>query len=249
MHSLEGRAALVTGAARGIGAAIAERLAADGAAVAINYARSDGEAEAVAARITARGGRATTVQGDVSNAQQARALVDRTVDAFGRFDILVNNAGVIAFAPIDQIDEQQVRSQFAVNVEGPLFATQAAAQRFSSDGGRVVNVSSVVATRGVAGSSVYAATKSALDAFTRVWAAELGPRGITVNAVAPGPVETDMMRRTGMSEELKQFMIGRTPLRRLGKPADVADAVAFLASPDARWITGQVLETSGGIDP
>lgn len=249
MHPLEGRAALVTGAARGIGAAIAERLAADGAAVAVNYARSDRDAHAVAARITARGGTATVVQGDVSDATQARALIDDTIAAFGRFDILVNNAGVIAFAPIDRIDEQQVRSQFAVNVEGPLFTTQAAAQHFPSEGGRVVNVSSVVATRGVAGSSVYAATKSAVDAFTRVWAAELGPRGITVNAVAPGPVETDMMQRSGMSEELKQFMIGRTPLRRLGKPADVADAVAFLVSPDARWITGQVLETSGGIDP
>jgi 3-oxoacyl-[acyl-carrier protein] reductase len=249
MKKLEGKVALVTGAARGIGAAIAERLAADGASVVINYAHSGDEANAVAARINAKGGTATVIEADVSDPGQAKALIDATVDAFGRLDILVNNAGTIIHAPIAGVDETQIRSQFALNVDGPLFATQAAAPRFSTDGGRVINISSVVATRALAGTSVYSATKSALDALTRVWAAELGPRGVTVNAVAPGPVDTDMMKRTGISDEVREFMIARTPLGRIGTPADIADAVAFLASPDARWITGQILETSGGINP
>jgi len=249
MGTLEGRVALVTGAARGIGAAIAERLAADGAAVAINYAHSPDQADAVAERIQAAGGQAIVIKADVSSAQGAKALVETTFETFGRLDVLVNNAGTIHFAPIDAVDEAQVRSQFAVNVDGPIFATQAAATRFPTAGGRVINVSSVVATRSLAGTSVYAATKSAIDAFTRVWAAELGPRGVTVNAVAPGPVDTDMMKHSGMSDDAKRFMIARTPLGRLGAPADVADVVAFLASDDARWITGQVLETSGGINP
>jgi 3-oxoacyl-[acyl-carrier protein] reductase len=249
MARLDGKVALVTGAARGIGAAIAERLAADGAAVAINYAHSDRDAAAVAQRITQRGGRAATLKADVSAPAQARALVAETVETFGRLDILVNNAGTIQFAPIDGVDETQVQTQFAVNVTGPVFMTQAAAGRFPGEGGRVINVSSVVATRALAGTSVYAATKSAIDALTRVWAAELGPRGVTVNAVAPGPVATDMMRRNGMTDEGRQFMISRTPLGRIGEPADVADVVAVLASPDARWITGHVLEASGGISP
>ncbi len=249
MSRLEGKVALVTGAARGIGAAIAERLAADGAAVAINYAHSDRDAEALADRIVQQGGRATAIRADVSGAAEARALVEKTFEAFGRFDILVNNAGTVQFAPIDNVDEAQVRTQFAVNVNGPVFATQAAAARFPRDGGRVINVSSVVATRALAGTSVYAATKSAIDALTRVWAAELGPRGVTVNAVAPGPVATAMMKRNGLTDEGRRAMIARTPLGRIGEPADVADVVAFLASPDARWITGQVLEASGGINP
>jgi 3-oxoacyl-[acyl-carrier protein] reductase len=249
MRALEGKVALVTGAARGIGAAIAERLAADGAAVAINYSTSEADARRVAERIHADGGRAETLRADVSDPEQAKGLVDATVEQFGRIDILVNNAGTSSFAPIGMVDRTQVRSQFALNVDGPIFTTQAALGRFPADGGCVINVSSVVATRSLAGTSVYAATKSALDALTRVWAAELGPHAITVNAVAPGPVDTDMMRRSGLDEDGRQAMIARTPLGRIGTPSDVADTVAFLASPDARWITGQVIETSGGINP
>jgi 3-oxoacyl-[acyl-carrier protein] reductase len=249
MKTLDGKIALVTGGARGIGAAIAERLATDGATVAINYSTSATEAKALADRICGNGGRAAVLKADVSDPEQAKALVDATVDQFGRVDILVNNAGMSSFAPIEAVDEADVHAQFALNVNGPMFTTQAAAPRFPAEGGRVINVSSMIATGALAGTSVYAATKSALDALTRVWAAELGPKAITVNAVAPGPVETDMMKRSGVGEEMRQAMIARTPLGRLGKPSDVADTVAFLASPDARWITGQIIETSGGINP
>ena len=251
MKKLEGKVALVTGAARGIGAAIAERLAADGASVAINYATSKEDAEALAERIRGNGGKAKAIHADIGNPSQAKAFVDAAVKEFGRLDILVNNAGKFHIGPIGTVDEADVRSQFAVNVDGPIFATQAAASHFSTEGGRVINVSSIAATHALAGLSVYSATKAALDALTRVWAAELGPRGVTVNAVAPGLVDTAMLRAATarMGEEAVKGMVARTPLGRLGTTSDVADVVAFLASPDARWVTGQVVEASGGINP
>ncbi len=251
MKKLEGKVALVTGAARGIGAAIAERLAADGASVAINYATSKEDAEALAERIRGNGGKAKAIRADIGNPSQAKAFVDAAVKEFGRLDILVNNAGKFHIGPIGTVDEADVRSQFAVNVDGPIFATQAAASHFSTEGGRVINLSSIAATHPLPGLSVYAATKAALDALTRVWAAELGPRGVTVNAVAPGLVDTAMLRAATarMGEEAVKGMVARTPLGRLGTTSDVADVVAFLASPDARWVTGQVVETSGGIKP
>jgi 3-oxoacyl-[acyl-carrier protein] reductase len=252
MNSLEGKVALVTGAARGIGAAIAERLAADGASVAINYATSKEDAEALAERIRGNGGNAKAIQADIGNPSQAKAFVDAAVKEFGRLDILVNNAGKFHIGPIGTVDEADVRSQFAVNVDGPIFATQAAASYFSAEGGRVINVSSIAATHPLPGLSVYSATKAALNALTRVWAAELGPKGVTVNAVAPGAVDTAMLKaatpRMG-GEEAVKGMVARTPLGRLGTTSDVADVVAFLASPDARWVTGQVVEVSGGINP
>jgi 3-oxoacyl-[acyl-carrier protein] reductase len=252
MKKLEGKVALVTGAARGIGAAIAERLAADGASVAINYATSKEDAEALAERIRGNGGKAKAIQADIGNPSQAKAFVDAAVKELGRLDILVNNAGKFHIGPIGTVDEADVRSLFAVNVEGPIFATQAAASYFSTEGGRVINVSSIAATHSLPGLSVYSATKAALDALTRVWAAELGPRGVTVNAVAPGAVDTAMLKaatpRMG-GEEAVKGMVARTPLGRLGTTSDVADVVAFLASPDARWVTGQVVEVSGGINP
>jgi 3-oxoacyl-[acyl-carrier protein] reductase len=252
MKKLEGKVALVTGAARGIGAAIAERLAADGASVAINYATSKEDAEALAERIRGNGGKAKAIQADIGNPSQAKAFVDAAVKEFGRLDILVNNAGKFHIGPIGTVDEADVRSLFAVNVDGPIFATQAAASYFSAEGGRVINVSSIAATHPLPGLSVYSATKAALNALTRVWAAELGPKGVTVNAVAPGAVDTAMLKaatpRMG-GEEAVKGMVARTPLGRLGTTSDVADVVAFLASPDARWVTGQVVEVSGGINP
>ncbi|MBI3547563.1 MAG: glucose 1-dehydrogenase [Elusimicrobia bacterium] len=246
MKRLSGKAAVVTGGARGIGAAIAERLAADGADVVINYSKSAGEAEAVAARIRAAGGKARTIKADVSDPAQAKALVETAFKELGRLDILVNNAGRADTATLEQVDGRHVQAHFDLNVSGPIFATQAAAARFPKDGGRVINVSSVVARSGFAGFGVYSATKGALNALTRVWAAELGPKGVTVNAVAPGPVDTDMAR-AALSDEYRRQLSARTPLGRIGEPADVADAVAFLASSDARWVTGQVIETAGGI--
>jgi 3-oxoacyl-[acyl-carrier protein] reductase len=251
MKKLEGKVALVTGAARGIGAAIAERLAAEGASVAINYATSKEDAEALAERIRRNGGKAKAIHADIGNPSQAKAFVEAAVKEFGRLDILVNNAGKFHIGPIGTVDEADVRSQFAVNVDGPIFATQAAASHFSTEGGRVINVSSIAATHSLPGLSVYSATKAALDALTRVWAAELGPSGVTVNAVAPGVVDTAMLRAAAvqMGEEAVKGMVARTPLGRLGTTSDVADVVAFLASPDARWVTGQVVEASGGINP
>jgi 3-oxoacyl-[acyl-carrier protein] reductase len=251
MKKLEGKVALVTGAARGIGAAIAERLAADGASVAINYATSKDDAEALAERIRGNGGKAKAIHADIGNPSQAKAFVEAAVKEFGRLDILVNSAGQFHIGPIGTVDEADVRSQFAGNVDGPIFATQAAASHFSTEGARVINVSSIAATHPLPGLSLYSATKAALDALTRVWAAELGPRGVTVNAVAPGLVDTAMLRAATarMGEEAVKGMVARTPLGRLGTTSDVADVVAFLASPDARWVTGQVVEASGGINP
>ena len=246
MKRLEGKVAVVTGGARGSGAAIAERLAADGAAVVVNYAKSAREAEDVAGRIRKAGGEAKALKADMSDPAQAKGLVEAAFREHGRLDILVNNAGRADFMPLEGVDVGHVKAQFDLNVNGPLFATQAAAARFPKEGGRVINVSSVAARGSFAGSAVYSATKAALNALTRVWAAELGPKGVTVNAVAPGPVETDMMRAVA-DEAFVAAMAAKTPLGRIGAPADVADAVAFLASSDARWVTGQVIETAGGI--
>jgi 3-oxoacyl-[acyl-carrier protein] reductase len=247
--SLEGKVAIVTGASRGIGAAIAERLAADGATVVVNYAKSSAEAEAVAGRIRKAGGRASAVKADLSDQAQAKGLIEAAIKEFGRLDILVNNAGRADFAPLADVNGMHVKAQFDLNVNGPIFATQAAAMHFPKEGGRVISVSSIAANGGaMAGASVYSATKAALEALTRVWAAELGPKGVTVNAVAPGPTETAMMLSV-VNEDMRKHMVSRTPLGRLGAPEDIADVVAFLASDDARWVTGQTLRTAGGINP
>jgi 3-oxoacyl-[acyl-carrier protein] reductase len=249
MKTLEGKVAVVTGSARGIGAAIAERLAADGAAIAVNYLKSSDRAEGVAERIRRAGGRAIVLQADMGDWSQAKALVERTAKEFGRLDILVNNAaGLVGMEPYEQINELQTRWQFAVNVEGPIAAIQAAAALFPKEGGRIINISSIVTQYAMASVAVYTATKGALEALTRAFAVDLGPLNVTVNAVSVGLTETDAIREN-MPEELKIPQITRTALRRIGTPSDIADVVALLASPDARWITGQVVSASGGLIP
>lgn len=248
---LAGRVALVTGAARGIGAATAERLANDGAVVAVNYSKSETEALAVVGRIEARGGKARAFKADLSDPAQNTALVESVFEAFGGLDILVNNVGGFAGAPLEAIDVSHVRTLMLANVYGPIFTTQTAAKYLArtSWGGRVVNISAIGSHHSLPGMSVYAATKAAVNALTRTWAQELAPRRITVNAVAPGPVDTDMLRSAGFDEEARKFLVNRTPLGRVGVPADVANVIAFLASPDAGWITGQVIDTAGGFLP
>jgi 3-oxoacyl-[acyl-carrier protein] reductase len=244
---LEGRVALVTGASRGIGAAIADRLARDGAEVVVNYLRSEKEANTVVAGIRAAGGKAIAIKADVGAPGGAKKLVDDTVKQVGRLDIIVNNAVALTFGTLDQLADTSLSEQFATNVEGPLNVMRASAPHLPS-GGRVINISSLITMGPFPGHLVYGAAKGALDAMTRAWAIELGPRGITVNAVAPGPVETDAFR-TNAPPEFRDMFIKRTPLGRIGKPDDIADVVAFLASHDARWITGQVLGTAGGFTP
>ena len=247
MANLNGKVAIVSGASKGIGAAIAERLAADGAAVVVNYASSAAGAEVVVSRITAQGGKAKAVQGDLSKPADAKALVESTVRDFGRLDILVNNAGVYEFLPLDQIDETHFDRHFGLNVKGLLFATQAAARAFGEHGGSIINLSSIVSLSPIANGSVYSATKASVDAFTKSLAAELGPRNILVNSVLPGPVETEGFRDMAGSDEIAANFVPQTPLRRIGQPRDIASVVSFLASDDAGWVTGQVIPVTGGL--
>ncbi|HLV81470.1 MAG TPA: 3-oxoacyl-ACP reductase family protein [Chthonomonadaceae bacterium] len=246
MNRLEDKAAVVTGASRGIGAAIARRLAAEGAQVLVNYHRSAEAAEKVVAGIEAAGGRAFAAQADMADLAQIRRLFAAVRDRWGRLDILVNNAGVARFRPLEEIEADDYERQFAVNVRGVLFATQEAARLMAETGGRIINISSGAAAAAPPGASVYSASKAAVETLTRVYAAELGPRGITVNAISPGLIQTDMLDAV-IPAEARQTMIARTPLRRLGTPEEIADAVAFLASEEARFITGQVLAVSGGL--
>jgi 3-oxoacyl-[acyl-carrier protein] reductase len=248
MTVLEGRVALVTGSARGIGAAIAERLARDGAAVAINYLTSKQEAEAVAERIRKAGANATVIRADIGDPVQARSVVESTVRELGRLDILVNNAGITMMAPIEALDQEQIRRQLTVNVEGPIFTVQAAQGYLPSEGGRVINITGNLQLHPVPGTSVYAAAKGAIDALTRAWAKELGPRGVTVNAVGPGPTATGAFNAVS-NDNLQNLFVSRTPLGRIGAPSDIASVVAFLASPDGGWVTGQVLLANGGFTP
>jgi 3-oxoacyl-[acyl-carrier protein] reductase len=246
--NLKGKVALVTGSARGIGAATASRLAADGAAVAVNYVRSADKAEAVADRIRSAGGKVAVIQADVGDWSQAQMLVQKTAETFGRFDILVNNAvQTVGREPLDAMTEEFTHKQFAVNVIGPIATSQAAAPLFPKEGGRIINMSSVVATYPVAQSGVYSATKGGLEALTRALSAELGRRNVTVNAISVGFTKTDLINTN--TKEQDDALIALTPLGRIGMPEDLADAVSLLASSDARWITGQLVHVSGGIIP
>jgi 3-oxoacyl-[acyl-carrier protein] reductase len=247
MARLTGKTAVVTGASLGIGAAIAERLADDGAAVVVNYGKSKDAAGKLVEKIQSKGGKATAVQADLSKPADAKKLFAEAKKAYGTVDILVNNAGIYEFKPIGEIDEAHFDKQFNLNVKGLLFATQEAARQFGEEGGAIVNLSSVVSLTPIAGSSVYAATKGAVDVLTKTSAAELGPRKIRVNAVNPGPVVTEGFHALEGSQHIADATLPRTPLGRLGQPGDIADAVAFLVSDDARWITGEVIPVAGGL--
>jgi 3-oxoacyl-[acyl-carrier protein] reductase len=242
---LADRVALVTGAGRGIGAAIAARLAADGALVAVNYARNQAAAEAVVARIVAAGGSAWAIQADLGETAALAPMVECCVSRHGRLDILVNNAGVIALAPPEAVTEAEFDTLFAVNVKAPLLLCQAAARAFGDKGGSIINIGSLNSRVPGPGVSVYSATKAALDALTVALSRAWGPRGIRVNGVAPGQTETDMLASV-VPPEVLRANVERIALGRLGRPDDIAEVVAFLASDEARWITGEVLHVNGG---
>jgi 3-oxoacyl-[acyl-carrier protein] reductase len=246
MSKLTGKVAVVTGASKGIGAAIAKALAAQGALVVVNYASSKAGADSVVDAITAAGGKAVAVAGDVSKTADAKGIIDTAVETYGRLDILVNNSGVYEFGTIEEITEEHFHKHFNVNVLGLLLATQAAAKHLG-EGGSIVNVSSVVSRITPAGSSVYTATKGAVDAITGVLAKELGPRKIRVNSVNPGMIATEGTHSAGIiGSDFEKWAISTTPLGRIGQPDDIADVAVFLASEDSRWLTGESLIASGG---
>jgi 3-oxoacyl-[acyl-carrier protein] reductase len=244
---LAGKVAVVTGASKGIGASIAKHLAAEGAAVVVNYSSSRERAERVVADITARDGKAVAVQANVSRPAEIERLFAEALQAFGRLDVLVNNAGVYEFAPLEEVTEEHFHKQFNLNVLGLLLASKEAARHFGADGGSIVNISSVVSRLGLPASSVYSATKAAVDAITRTLATELGPRNIRVNAINPGMVETEGLRAAGIGEgDFRKQVEAQTPLGRIGQPEDIAPAAVFLASSDSAWITGETFYISGG---
>ncbi|MCC0806375.1 glucose 1-dehydrogenase [Methylobacterium sp. W2] len=247
MSKLDGKVAVVTGASKGIGAAIAKALAKDGAAVVVNYASSKGGADAVVEAITSAGGKAIAVQADVSKAAQAQELIEAAVQRFGRLDVLVNNSGVYEFASIEDITDEHYRRLFDVNVLGVLLATQAAAKHLG-EGGSVVNISSAITHVNTPSAAVYAGTKGALNAISGVLANELAPRRIRVNVVSPGFVVTEGTHTAGIvGSDMEAGFIAQTPLGRAGQPDDIAEVVSFLASDDARWLTGENITASGGI--
>ena len=248
MSTLNGKVAVVTGASKGIGAAIAEKLAAEGAAVVVNYASSAEGAKAVVDRIQKQGGRAIAIQADVSDLAQIKKLFQAAKKEFGKVDVLVNNAGVYEFLPLGDIQEKHFDRQFDLNVKGLVFATQEAVNAFGNNGGSVVNISSVVSASPLPNSAVYSATKAAVDAVTKALAKELGPRNIRVNSVLPGATETEGLNASAIAPMIKQSIPAQTPLGRIGKPEDISGLVAFLASDEASWVTGELIRASGGLN-
>lgn len=243
---LSNKVAVVTGASKGIGAAVAKRLAAEGAAVVVNYATSKAAAEQVVAEILHSGGKALAVQADVSQAADIERLFTATHNAFGAVDVLVNNAGMYQPAMLADVDEAHFRRQYDLNVLGLLLTTQSALKHFNPAGGSVVNISSVVSHYGWAGFSAYSGTKGAVDAITRALAKELAPQRIRVNAINPGMVETEGLHAAGFIQN-KSHVEAVTPLGRIGQPDDIAPAVAFFASDESLWITGETLTIAGGL--
>lgn len=247
-QKLAGKTALVTGASKGIGASIAKHLAAAGASVAVNYASSKAGADKVVAEIIAAGGKAFAVAGDVSKPDDITRLLAETKAAFGgRLDILVNNAGVYEFAPLETVTPEHFHRHFNINVLGLLLTTQAALPLFPATGGSVINISSIVAKNALPGTSVYSATKAAVDSITRVLSAELGAKKIRVNSINPGMVDTEGARTLGVIEsDLQKQIEATTPLGRIGQPQDIAPAVVFLASDDSAWLSGEAIVIAGG---
>ncbi len=244
---LAGKVALITGASRGIGAAIAVRFARDGAKVVVNYARSDKEANEVVAGITKAGGTAIAVKANMGNPAEIPGLFVATTKAFGKLDILVNNAAIMQRLFLPEVTAETIDAHFNINVRGYLLACKHAAELMTS-GGCIINVASAISRMAYPGAVVYTATKGAIDVMSRVLAMELGPKGIRVNVLAPGSTRTDMnSEKSGKTKEEEAQEIAATALRRIGEPEDIADAAALLASDDARWITGAWLDASGGI--
>lgn len=244
-QGLAGKVALVTGAARGIGRAIALRLARDGASLIVSFSGSAQQAQETVGLIDQGGGRAAAVQADVSKVGDVQRLFDACTEKFGRLDLLVNNAGVMFTKPVVEVGEEEFDRLFAVNVKGAFFCCQEAAKRMA-DGGRIINLSSSTTVLMLPGYAAYVATKGAVEQFSHVLAKELGPKGITVNVVSPGPTETELFGQ-GKTEEQKQQFARMAALGRLGQPQDIADVVALLASDEARWITGQNIRANGGL--
>jgi 3-oxoacyl-[acyl-carrier protein] reductase len=247
MNKLQGKVAVVTGSSKGIGAAIAEHLAAEGASVVVNYAASKAGADAVVQRIKDKGGAAVAVQADVSKPDDVKRLFAQTKSAYGKLDVLVNNAGVYEFAPLDSITPEHFHKQFNLNVLGLLLATQEAVKLMGPTGGSVINVSSIVGPMPVENASVYSATKAAVDAVTIALSKELGPKKIRVNSLNPGMVETEGLHAAGIAEsDFRKTVEAQTPLGRIGRPEDIARVAVFYASDDAGWVTGQTLVLAGG---
>ena len=247
MDRLNGKVAIVTGASKGIGAGIAKALAREGASVVVNYASSREGADAVVAEITAKGGKAVAIQGSVAKSAEVERLFAEAKNAFGRLDILVNNAGVFQFMPIEAFSEEEFHRQFNTNVLGLMLATQQAVKQFGDEGGSVINIGSVISRSPMPGGSIYAATKGAVDLVTRTLAKELGTKKIRVNSINPGGVNTEGARSAGViGSDFEKQMIQQTPLGRMGLPEDIARVAVFLASDEARWITGELIVVSGG---
>ncbi len=247
MSKLTGKVAVVTGASKGIGAAIAKSLAAEGASVVVNYASSKAGAETVVADITAAGGKAVVVAGDVSKAAQAEGIIDAAIANFGRLDILVNNSGVYEFGALEAVTEDQFHKLFDINVLGLLLTTQAAVKHLGA-GGSIINIGSAVSTLTPPQSAVYSATKGAVDAITGVLSKELGAKQIRVNSINPGMVVTEGTVTAGfIGSDFENALVAQTPLGRVGKPGDIASVATFLASDDSAWISGERLAASGGL--
>jgi 3-oxoacyl-[acyl-carrier protein] reductase len=249
-QKLAGKVAVVTGASKGIGAAIAQHLAAEGAAVVVNYSSSKEGADRVVAEIKGKGGKAVAVQANVAKQADIQRLFAETKKAFGRLDVLVNNAGIYEFAPLEAITPEHFHKQFDLNVLGLILTTQEAVKHFGPAGGSIINISSIVSTFAPPAGSVYSATKGAVDTITRSLAKEFGPRKIRVNAINPGMVETEGTTSSGMSSSESDFrkqIEATTPLGRIGQPGDIAPAAVFFASSDSDWITGETLYISGGL--
>jgi 3-oxoacyl-[acyl-carrier protein] reductase len=247
MYKLQGKVAVVTGASKGIGASIAEHLAAEGASVVVNYASSKAGAESVVKRIQEKGGKALPVQADVSKPDDIKRLFAETKAAYGKLDVLVNNAGIYEFASLESITAEHFHKHFNLNVLGLILTTQEAVKLMGPTGASIINMSSIAGKMPVQNAAVYSATKAAVDAITIAFSQELGPRKIRVNSLNPGMVETEGLHAGGLAEsDFRKMLESQTPLGRIAQPEDVARAAVFFASDDAGWVTGQSLILSGG---